>query len=301
MAKSYKGFALEQSVERAYPFLFPTHRSNKSKLYSMKSSTVMKRRTNSGCFKRPVKQIIYMISITIGFWGCSHQPEKADTTKVTTEKKVDNSKYYTQLDTLLVTTEIGDTLQYSKVEFNEIVNNCPEFFNDYPENPDQAYYSGNGIEWFGGEAGKDHYYILYAYFLKQKNGVKNFAEQRQKLIDIYSHINSLFGQFEYGGTYFGHQKSRILGYAEYSIYLLPKEKDNISKTYDITKQKQLYIKSLRQLIEDESKIDFETSGKDKVDRIKELNSIIDELNMLITDNFYLRRAQEFHYGHYEYY
>ena len=34
---------------------------------------------------------------------------------------------------------------------------------------------------------------------------------------------------------------------------------------------------------------------------KELNKLVDELDILITDNFYLRRAQEFHYVHYEYY
>ena len=143
---------------------------------------------------------------------------------------------------------------------------------------------------------------MYAYFLKQRNGVKEFVKQRQKLIDIYSNINSLFAYFEYGGTYFGHKSRRILGYAEYSIYLLPKTKDNITKTYDITKQKEFYIKSLRQLIIDESKIDFNTLGQEKkIERTKILNSIVDELEKLITDNFFLRRAQEFHYGHYEYY
>ncbi|CAD0007029.1 hypothetical protein FLACHUCJ7_03104 [Flavobacterium chungangense] len=114
-------------------------------------------------------------------------------------------------------------------------------------------------------------------------------------------INSLFGHFQYGGTYFGHQKMRILGYAEYSIYLLPKENNEIEKTYDITKQKELYIKSLRQLIKDESEIDFETLGQEKIERNKKLNEIVDKLNTLISDNFYLRRAQDFHYGHYEYY
>jgi hypothetical protein len=111
----------------------------------------------------------------------------------------------------------------------------------------------------------------------------------------------LFGYFEYGGTYFGHQAKRILGYAEYSISLLPKKEEDFEKTYAITKQKELYIKSLRQLIDDESRIDFNTLGSDKVKRNNELNKIVDELNSLITDIFYLRRAQEFQYEHYEIY
>lgn len=264
-----------------------------------------------------MKQTIYILTITIGLLSCNYQPKKVDKTTIadtdTKTKIIDNSKYYTKLDTVLIATEIGDTLKYSKEKFNQIVDNFPALYKNDIQDPDITYFSnniwkdiidknGNKVHLtFGSEVGQDEYYTLYAYFLKQKNGVKEFAEQRQKLIDIYSNINSLFGHFEYGGTYFGHQSSRILGYAEYSIYLLPKNKDDISKTYDITKQKKLYIKSLRELIEDESKIDLNTLGQEKIERTKKLNEIVDELNKLISDNFYLRRAQEFHYGHYEYY
>ncbi len=252
-----------------------------------------------------MKKIIYILTISIAFLSCNNQPNKVEIENVaeieTQTNKFNNSKYYTNQDTIFIATEIGDTLKYAKNDFNNIVDKHTEFFEEYPKNPDQAYFNDNDKEEFGSEVGQDNYYVLYAYFLKQKNGLKEFAQQRQKLIDIYSNINSLFGHFEYGGTYFGHQSSRILGYAEYSIYLLPKNNENISKTYDITKQKELYIKSLRQLIEDENKIDFNTLGQEKIERTNKLNKIVDELDKLITDNFYLRRAQEFQYDHYEYY
>jgi hypothetical protein len=224
----------------------------------------------------------------------------------TKRAKTVNSKYYTIQDTIIIATEIGDTLRYSKEEFNQIIDNHPEFFSvyqqfGYPQNPDQAYYCNQDVEEFGSEVGQDTYYELYAYFLKQKNGIQKYAQQRKRLIDIYSNINSLFGYFQYGGTYFGHQSRRILGYTEYSVYLLPKKKEDIEKTYDISKQKDLYIKSLRQLIDDENAIDFNGLGNDKIHRNKDLNKIVDELDRLITENFYLRRAQEFQYEYYEYY
>jgi hypothetical protein len=253
-----------------------------------------------------MKTLIY-ISI-VGLLSCNSQTKQADqkqssdtVTQVEKTNNSDNSKYYTSQDTILIATEIGDTLKYLKAEFNSIVDKHSEFFQTYPENPDQAYYNNNDKEEFGSEVGQDTYYELYAYFLKQKNGIEKYAQQRKKLIDIYSNINSLFGHFEYGGTYFGHQSRRILAYAEYSIYLLPKKKEDTQKTYNITKQKELYIKSIRQLIDDESKIDTNTLGKEKIERINELNKIVDELDSLITDNFYLRRAQDFHYGYYENY
>ena len=78
---------------------------------------------------------------------------------------------------------------------------------------------------------------MYAYFLKQKNGVEKYAHQRKNLIELYSRINSIFEHIQYSGTHFGHQQMRILGYAEYSISLLPKDKNEFEKNYDITKQK----------------------------------------------------------------
>lgn len=215
--------------------------------------------------------------------------------------QVDKSKYYTNEDNLLITSETGDTLKYGREEFNAIVDNHPELYSDNTQDPDVTYYCNADKKGFGSEVGQDEYYMLYAYFLKEKNGVEKYAEHRDKLIDIYSNINSLFGQLQYGGTYFGHQASRILGYAEYSVYLYKYYENNLTKTYDINKQKYLYIKSLRQLIDDESKIDNETLGQEKIKRNKELNSVVDKIDRAITDNFYLRRAQEFQYEHYQYY
>lgn len=249
-----------------------------------------------------MKQMIYILIIVVGLLSCNNQPKEIDKTIITEKniqtKKIDNSKYYTKQDTISITTELGDTLKFAKDDFNKIIDKHAEFFEEHPNKPDQAYVKIND---FGSEVGQDNYYTLYAYFLKQKNGEKKYEKERKNLIDIYLKINSLFQHFQYGGTYFGHQYSRILGYAEYSIYLMQKNKEDIEKTYNITRQKELYIKSLHQLIEDESKIDFYTLGREKIKRNKKLNQIVDELNELITDNFYLRRAQEFQYGHYEYY
>ena len=244
-----------------------------------------------------------------GFLSCTNQTKQSDkmqridtTAKVETTNKIDISKYYTTQDTLIIATEIGDTLKYGKEEFNEIINNHPELVSDNIQNPDQVYHCNGEKEGFNSEVGQDGYFMLYAYFLKNKNGDKKYSERRKKLIDIYSNINSLFGHFEYGGTYFGHQQARILGYAEFSVYLYKlNERYGISKTYDISKQKELYIKSLRQLVSDESQIDFNTTGQEKIERTKKLNKIVDDIEKAITDNYYLRRTQDFHYGHYEYY
>ena len=217
-------------------------------------------------------------------------------------KQADKSNYYTTKDSLLISTETNETLKYSKEEFNKIIDTHQELYNDKVQDPEATFYcSGGNREPFSNEAGQDEYFVLYAYFLKQKNGIEKYAERRKTLIDIYLSINSLFQHFQYGGTYFGHQPSRILGYAEYSVYLYKEHEKTLTKTYDISKQKEYYIKLLRRLIEDESKIDNEILGQEKIKRNKQLNRIVDNLEKAITDNFYLRRAQEFQYEYYEYY
>ena len=254
-----------------------------------------------------VKPLIYLFIYV--FLSCNNQTQPSDqikpintTAKVVTTNKIDNSKYYTKEDTLIIPTEIGYTLKYEKKEFNAVIDSHPELVSDNIQNPDQVYHCSGQKERFNSEVGEDGYFMLYAYFLKNKNGDKKYSLRRKKLIHIYSNINSLFGHFKYGGTYFGHQQARILGYAEFSIYLYKQnETYGISKTYDITKQKGLYIKSLRQLISDESKIDFNTTGQEKIKRIKKLNKIVDDIDKEVIDNYYLRRTQDFHYGHYEYY
>ena len=252
-----------------------------------------------------MKLFHYIITLTL--LSCNNQPGETsattntDTLNYPATTKSDKSKYYTTKDTLLIITERDDTLKYGKAEFNEIIDKNPELTDDYIQHPDQAYACKGFYDRFGSEAGQDTYYILYAYLLKQANGIDKYAEHRKKLINIYTNINSIFQQFQYGGTYFGHQYARILGYAEFSVYLYKQIENNVSKTYDVTKQKVHYIKSLRQLIEDESRIDLNLAGQAKVNRNKELNAMVDQLDKLITDNFYLRRAQEFHYAHYEYY
>ena len=174
----------------------------------------------------------YIIFLTA--LGCNNQPQKPEqrnsTDSIIQANKQNLSRYYITQDTILITTETDDTLRYTKAEFNNIIDNHPKLFEQHPDDPDKIYYNFADKDEFGSEAGQDNFYILYAWFLKQRNGVEKYGPQRKNIISIYSNLNSLFAHLQYGGTYFGHQRRRIPGYAEYSIYLLPKNKEGIEKT-----------------------------------------------------------------------
>ena len=237
--------------------------------------------------------------------GCTNHPREnntvinTDSTNKVSGKKTDNSKYYTIKDSIRIPND-GDTITYSKEEFNQLIDEHSELVNDQPRDPDLLYYTVGDGQQFGSELGKDEYYILYAYFLRQKNAEEKYNELRNNMTGIYSNINSLFAYFKHGGTYFGHQNSRIAGYVEYAVYRHSQYPAGYEKTYDISKQKQLYINSLRQLVTDEISIDLETPKQEKPERTKELNKIVDNIDKLITNNFYLRNAQAFQYDHYQY-
>jgi hypothetical protein len=102
-----------------------------------------------------------------------------------TDSNMQESVTNADKDTVFIGTEIGDTLKFSRENFNKIKNKHSEFIQEYPENPDQLYHNITDNEEFGSEVGQDVYYALYAYFLKQKNGVDKYSKQRKRIIDMY--------------------------------------------------------------------------------------------------------------------
>ena len=251
-----------------------------------------------------MKTLLYILTFIIA--SCNHRTKLSEQTRSidslpvkTTEAKIDKTKYYAKSDSLIITTENSDTLKYSKQDFNEIVDNFPALYREFVQDPQTNYYSNDKVNGFNSEVGQDSYYILYAFFLKKRTGEKRYNTEREKLIKIYNDINSIFGLLNYGGTYFGHRYRRIIGYAEYAVYQYKENGDYYRKKYDIKKQKQLYLALLRQKIADEISVDNEVPRKDeKAKRQRELFNYVDHLDGLITDNFYLEKAQEFQFLHY---
>jgi len=268
-----------------------------------------------------MKILLYITALFIGGCNKPYPKEvielKKDSIVVDTAMELkplstlNHYKYYTKEDSVIISTNYGDTLSYSKKEYNDIVEYFPSLHKEYPDPPDIAYNSGrnfvdvfdsagnkNHIS-FGSECGQDNYYLFYAFFLKKKNGETKYAERRKNLILIYNEINSIYDALQYGGTYFVHQQRRIIGYAEYAIYWYSERKEFFDKSCDISNQKKLFINSLKQKISDEEDIDNNfLKQSDKEKRKQELYKLANHIGELITDNFYLKMAQEFQYKHY---
>lgn len=153
---------------------------------------------------------------------------------------------------------------------------------------------------FSCEVCQDQFFETYAYVLRSKNGIKKYSAGRKRLIEMFRLINEIYDNLTGGGTYYGHQHSRILGYVEYAIYKYANYKDYYGKTYDVTEQKKLYINLLKQIITDEINVN-NNSGLTKDDKYRLKNDLFtkaDNLNKLITDYFSLKGVQEFQYSNY---
>lgn len=222
---------------------------------------------------------------------------KADTEPTNTP--IDNN------DTINISTIPGDPLTYTQSELKQIQKQYPELTKGSPLTPDITYYLSESKGYktdykiLGCEACKDGYYSLYAYFLKPRNGGEKYASQRETLVRLYRDINEIFSQLKHGGTYFGHQYTRILAYAEYSVYEYDYEvKNDELKKYDVSGQKKQYINLLKKHISDEIDDDPESAPFQKTKFKKQLFETVKDIDRLITEYFYLEKVQEFQYSHY---
>lgn len=149
---------------------------------------------------------------------------------------------------------------------------------------------------FGSEAGQDEFYIIYGYLLKQKT--KNqYPKLRKQLFEAYQQINRYYGNWNNGGTYFGHQSWRIIGFVEFDIlnYINYEKEQHIQ--YDYRLQKRLFINMLRQRAID--KMSSEFYHFDKSTKAKLLDAV-QKIDKCIDNCFTLQKVMLFEKRHYVY-
>lgn len=197
--------------------------------------------------------------------------------------------------------EKSDTIWCAEEDIKRYLKEFPEMASEpHPLPPDVAYAileNKADFSEFGSEVGQDYFFLLYTYFLKKKNGIEKYEDQRQKLLSLFQLINSLNAHVNRGGSYFGHQGDRIHGYAEYAIYSSISNDYFYHKEYDISAQKSLFINSLRQFVLDEEKSNGGNNVYNK-ERMEILMGIVSEIDDLVSNYFILKKVQEFHYSYY---
>lgn len=241
--------------------------------------------------------------------GCSqNKTEDQNTNLIHKEKTEDQTanqfnpkKYYTTKDSVLLASFEEDIVYVLKNDFNDIVSKHPEFFAEYPTDPERTY-DKNSDEQFMSEVGQDDYYLYYAYFLRNTNEMykieDDFNHQRNKIMIIYTRLNRIFSLLDGGGTGYMHSYRRTFGEAEYAVYLYALTRKDFTVKYDITKQKDLFKRILQQVVTDRLENTYYINETEKPELKEELLALINEIDSQITDSFYLAQAQQFYYNNY---
>ena len=213
----------------------------------------------------------------------------------------DHEKYYITKDSVLLASFEKDIVYVLKEDFNEVVKNHPEFFTEYPTDPEKTY-AENSDEQFTSEVGQDDYYLYYAYFLRNTNEMykidDDFDHQRNKIMIIYTRLNKMFSLLNGGGPGYMHLYRRTFGEAEYAVYLYALTRKDFTVKYDISKQKDLFKQTLQQIVTGRLENTFDIHETEKPELKKELFTLIKEIDYEITDSFYLAQAQQFYYNNY---
>jgi len=239
-----------------------------------------------------MKKSLYLLLLII-ICSCTNQAKKLSELSIHKDTILADEKD-SIVDSIVI--DSSDGYKLTKRELREIIKQHPELTTNLILQPDIAYHQQHDIN-FNSEVGQDNYYLLYAYLLKNNNGTIKSQEERTKLTAVFEDINKIYDSINNGGTYYAHEYSRIPVYVEYSIYQ-GKKNDYYVKNYDISKQKSLYINSIKQLITDELNNNFDVNRNEIPQLKKKLIETVNHMDGLITNTFYLKMAQQFQYSNY---
>lgn len=225
--------------------------------------------------------ILYLLIITIFTAGCKQHP-KGDNQAANTD---DSSIIIT--DTLSYSNRQPYTREYNLSDMEKYAATIPELASEpYPYKWEVAYEISrkrfqNGEDdffynHFGSMAGLGSYNNVYAYFLKQKNGVKKHQKLRKQLLHIYDKLAAIKSEGN------AHLSSYTAGLVEFEIYQSIADGTIQQRSNaDIEEQKEYFLSKLRKKIAERNY---------DVQRKLEYTKTVEEL---ITNNFMLLNAQEY--------
>ena len=245
--------------------------------------------------------ILFLLAI-IGL-SCKDSSSKQDASLINQDTKAEQ-----QFDLFDTTTNqihfitLVDTIKFNENFINQLRKEFPEIEEVSKLLPPYKVYKlcSNKIKtnkqkqlwsYFENHEGENNFLFVYAYLFKKKNFNPDYTIIRQDLIELLQ-LKNKFNSIMYPAEKYHKRKSiRIYADVEYEIQFLIKENININ-TIPIEYNKKQYLNDLKSLVDE--------VGADKRNRIpdvatwkQELLDLIEELEPLLTNHYYLKRCVEF--------
>lgn len=231
-------------------------------------------------------KMLYIIGIIPLFLFCKGKNNNTEASSSATETSISDN------DSINIDIE-NFQISFSREELDFLTETFPQLkgINGVVEDPDSALYrypmSVDGYS-FDSEGGKNLFFGLYTYFLREKTGDKYNAE-REHLIKLYNCMNDTYGSANRKTTYFENIGARIIGYVEYNIYCYKPESDEYSIA-DFAQQKKAFLENV-QRVTDHGLSRHKRMGIN-IDNT-DIKKGIQQIDSMITDGFYLTKAKEF--------
>ena len=257
---------------------------------------------------------IYTFFLTL-ILGCNPAPKHGSGPGDPTLIEADSAtiKYNQSLhiadDSITIIGNTYDTLRYDRKTFNEIIDHFPTLPRNPPLRPDIAWSLSGTFKTFtdvngesktisfSDEVEQDEFYMLYAYFVSKQYPCANSGKLKTTLEKAYRVLRNVYLSIEGFGTYFTHQYRRIAGYAAFDAYWA-KCPPEPGEEPGFQKQKELFLRTLRAELVDLIRYG-QYFGTEIPVKTKEVLDDLQELDLLITDYFILRRVQAYRYSYYK--
>jgi len=201
-----------------------------------------------------------------------------------------------------VQAQVENTIEI-KLDTRTAEEKYPEIFTStQPNHPDTAYEIGKQLPGFendfGGNEGKNQFYLVYAQHL-QKLNLNDFAkEYRIKFQELYQSINRINGLIDNKTSYYTTMQTHLIAYAEFSLYEFSQIDQAKFETIDVPKQRKFFIKSILIKVKTKNQQLNLTSSPSFSKNQELIANEIKKIENLITDGYTLKVSQVFHYKYY---
>lgn len=169
---------------------------------------------------------------------------------------------YGQADKVTIDIGNGYPFEITELKYNQIKKDHPEFFSKKIESPEILWRKFSEKQNDPSLTNKDSYFVYYAHFFQLKNVNPHHISARKKAIQNYLIINDIGRGLKQGGTYFGHEVTRIPAFAEFNLLeILEGKVEDVSKNeFDYRKMK--IIGSIKYQIQNREPLEYGTDIKE---------------------------------------
>lgn len=239
------------------------------------------------------------ICILIFVSGCKEQGEFSGTLQNNHKPTVENIKSETNSDTIFFDYFLeNDSTPIPMVTLQRAIQEYPDLLNDRFPDAERMFTKTCEPDTIDSEM-TSYQNQIYTYLLRKKNNKPEHQATREKLMGLFSTINSIYALLAHGGTGFMHMYEDMPAIVEYYVA----NRDYTPNQYEIpepdfSEEKKYYIRMIKAMVASRETLDNDLPEDEKRETYKSIYKSIDWLDREITSAYFLMVVRHFQYNKY---